>query len=374
MTHRSRACDPDARGRRAGGPLRSRTDTPTRTPHGSWSGRWRLRGALATAAAAGLGLAPASARASDATGPVALEWVAPDASDECPDAVHIEREVERLLGGVSTGDGPYLQARAEVHRGESGLWHVELRTAGPQGAGLRMVTAESCRALADATALILALAVEPERAGASSSAKSSATQAPAPTSTPNAAAPPKTAPSPPSTSPRAVRFAADASAMLDIGTLPRAAPGMAARLAVIPGRLPSLRLEIGAGLFLDEATTSPAARSGTFSLRTFDAGGCVLKSAPRLEIGACASVEVAWLSASGLYETVTSRGEAEWVVLRARATVAYFWSSAWGVRADAGGGLGTSRPDFTSAGAEQGLIHRPSRYTGQGALGLELRF
>ena len=334
MTHRSRACDPDARGRRAGGPLRSRTDTPTRTPHGSWSGRWRLRGALATAAAAGLGLAPASARASDATGPVALEWVAPDASDECPDAVHIEREVERLLGGVSTGDGPYLQARAEVHRGESGLWHVELRTAGPQGAGLRMVTAESCRALADATALILALAVEPERAGASSSAKSSATQAPAPTSTPNAAAPPKTAPSPPSTSPRAVRFAADASAMLDIGTLPRAAPGMAARLAVIPGRLPSLRLEIGA----------------------------------------CASVEVAWLSASGLYETVTSRGEAEWVVLRARATVAYFWSSAWGVRADAGGGLGTSRPDFTSAGAEQGLIHRPSRYTGQGALGLELRF
>jgi hypothetical protein len=149
---------------------------------------------------------------------------------------------------------------------------------------------------------------------------------------------------------------------------------MGARLAVIPGGLPSLRLEIGAGLFFDEATTSSPARSGTFSLRTFDAGGCMVTSAARLEIGACASVEVAWLSASGLYETVTSRGEAEWVVLRARATVAYLWSSAWGVRADAGGGLDVSRPDFISAGAKQGLIHRPSRCTAQGALGLELRF
>jgi hypothetical protein len=374
MTHRSLACDPDVRGYRARGPSRSRRTPHTRTAHGSWSGRCSLRCALATAAAAGLGLAPASARASDAAGPVALEWVAPDASDECPDAAHIEREVERLLGAVRTGDGPYLRARAEVRQEESRLWHVELRTTGPQGAGLRMVTAESCRALADATALILALAVEPERAGAGSSAKSSAAQAPAPTSTPNAAASPKTEPSPPSTSPRALRFAADASAILDIGTLPRAAPGMAARLAVIPGRLPSLRLEIGAGLFLDQAATRPATRSGTFSLRIFDAGGCMVTSAARLEIGACASVEVAWLSASGLYETVTSRGEAEWGVLRARATIAYLWSSAWGVRADAGGGLGVSRPDFTSAGVEQGLIHRPSRYTGQGALGLELRF
>jgi hypothetical protein len=339
--------------------------------HGSWSGRPLRCGLAAAAAAAGLALAPASARASEAAVPVALQWVAPD---ECPGAEYVEREVERLLGDDSAGDGPYLQARAEVQQEEPRLWHVELRTTGPQGAGLRLVTAESCRALADATALILALAVEPERAGGSRSAKRPAEQAPAPASTENAAAPPKPAPLPPAISPRAVHFAADASGVLDIGTLPRAAPGMAVRLEASPGRLPSLRLEIGAGLFRNEATTSPAARSGTFSLRTFDAGACIVKSAERLEIGACADVEVAWLSASGLYEAVTSRGEAEWLVPRARATAAYLGSSAWAVRADVGGGLDVSRPEFMSEGTEQGLIHRPSRYTGQGALGLELRF
>jgi hypothetical protein len=91
-------------------------------------------------------------------------------------------------------------------------------------------------------------------------------------------------------------------------------------------------------------------------------------------VGGCANAEVDWLSAAGLGESVTARGDAEWWVLRLRATAAYAWSPSWAVRADVGGGFNLARPDFVSAGADEGLVHRPARVTARGALEIELRF
>jgi hypothetical protein len=276
------------------------------------------------------------------------------------------------------------------------------------------VTAESCAALAAATALILALALPLDsrriaRRAADGSSLAPATAAtpvvaeasrPAPAKAPasvvaqaNGAAPTKAAtpevagttfvvpsrahgpiPRPRQSPRRRVGFAATGSAVLDTGTLPTAVPGVAATLALIPGAFRALRLELGAALFLTERTTRPAARSGTFSLRTGGVGGCLVTTLGPIEVGACANADMAWLSAAGLYETVRSHGDAEWVVLRARATVAFPLSSAWAIRADLGGGLDMTRPQFVSAGAEQGLIGQPARFTGRGALGLELRF
>jgi len=343
----------------------------------------QLRCALALGLAS-VGLAAGRAVASDAAALVVLEWAAPEG---CPDGAYVEREVHRLLGDASAGS-PYMQARAQVRQEKSGRWHIELRTMGRQGPGVRTVTAESCPALADAAALILALAIDPQRVAANRStttAAPSATAQPVPdaasasTGVPSPSASPQTPTHPEqdvprSTSPPPVRFAVAASAVLDTGTLPAVAAGLAARLAATPATLSSLRLELGAGIFADDATTSPRTRSGTFSLRTFDAGGCMVTPVGRLELGACANVELAWLSAAGLYESAVSRGEAEWAVLRVRATAAYAFFPAWAIRADLGGGFDVTQPEFVSAGAEQGLIHRPARYTARGALGLELRF
>jgi len=254
-----------------------------------------------------------------------------------------------------------------VQEDESGAWSLELRTTGRDGSGVRRVSAESCRALADATALILALAIDPTLPAANGASERTATPAqpvvePAAFATRTSLARP------------AVRFAVDASAVVDVGTLPVVAPGVAATLAAIPGALPALRVEIGAGLFLDEAATSPPARSGTFSLRVFGASGCLVAPARRWEIGACAGAELAWMAAEGLYESTLSRVQTEWAVLRAKARVAYRLSSAWAVRADVGAGLDMSRPEFMSGGYGHGLIFRPARCTGRGTLGLELRF
>jgi hypothetical protein len=412
-----------------------------RTADGTGYARWRRRLAFAVAFAAAW--ASALARASDAPGQVVVEWVAPDS---CPDAAHVQQEVDRLLSDVSVRGDAYLRAHAEVSREKSGVWRVNLQTTGVGGPGRRSVTAESCAALAAATALILALALPLDSRGIARRAADGSSLAPATAATPvvseasgpapakapapvvseasgpapakapapvvseasgrspakapapvvaeaNGAAPATAAtpevagttlvvtsgahgamPRPWQSPPRRVGFATAASAVVDMGTLPTAAPGVAATLALIPGAFRALRLEVGAALFLTERTTSPAARSGTFSLRTGDVGGCLVTTLGTLEVGACPSVEMAWLSAAGLYETVRSHGNAEWVVLRARATLAFPFSSAWAIRADLGGGLDMTRPQFVSAGAEQGLIGQPARFTGRGALGLELRF
>jgi hypothetical protein len=378
----------------------------------TWRATWRLCRALA-AAWLGFGVAVPRATAADSTGIVVLEWVAPEG---CPDAEYVERETDRLTASATATRGPYLQAHAEVRREPSGLWRVEIRTTGPEGAGLRTITAESCSALADAAALILALAIDPDRVAANRTAngsapKASATapsavatraatpsnapsvlagpllpsapvpaqsasgapaKAPTNTSDPGAEPPRKTGPQSPSRG--VIRFAVTASGVLDIGTLPAAAPGFAARLSVLPVASLPLRFELGASQFADESTTQSPARSGTFTLRTFDAGGCAVTRTGHLEVGGCANVEIGWLSAAGLYESVTSRGDAEFMVLRARVTGAYAWSHAWAIRADVGGGFDVTRPEFASTGAEQGLIHQPARYTGRCALGLEVRF
>jgi hypothetical protein len=396
----------------------------------TWRATLRQGWALAPALL-GLGLAAARARAADSTGLVVLEWVAPRG---CPDAAYVEGETKRLAPGLGGVGGPYLRAHAEVGREKSGLWRVEIQTTGPEGTGRRTVTAESCSALADAAALILALAIDPDRAAATRTATEPASQAPAPSPSASTAATASNTPSAPSpaastaatssntptrlsgppaptvsapanadasapaeatsstsvedaasrrgfgpqsASRWALRFAVSASAVLDSGTLPTAAPGFAVTLGVVPVAFSPLRFELGAGQFLDESTTQSPARSGTFSLRTFDAGECLVAKVGRVgrvEVGGCTNVELAWLSAAGLYESVTSQGAAVWWVLRARVTAAYAWSRAWAIRADVGGGFDVTQPEFVSSGAEQGLIHRPARYTARGALGLEVRF
>jgi hypothetical protein len=392
----------------------------------------RRLGCTLAAAALVLPWAPAPASASDAGSLIDLEWIAPDG---CPDAATIGREVDRLRADLTSAAHPYLRAHAEVQKEKSGQWRMELRTTSPQGPGHRTVRAESCRALADATALILALALpvdsEPaaedrstervpqattrpasENAGAGPKpASASIAPSPLPASGAPARPPPAPATAPPalastpavpasSASPApasarsespslqggsplrrplaqpsrwAVRLSAGAFAVLDAGTLPTVAPGVAGRLAATASAFPSLRLELDAALFQDETAPSPPARSATFALRTFDASGCIVTRAGVLEIGPCVSLEVAWLSAKGLYESHEAAGDAEWLVLRARATVAYPWSSAWSVRADVGGGLDLSRPEFVSEGPQGGLIDQPARCTGRVSLGIELR-
>jgi hypothetical protein len=104
--------------------------------------------------------APIRAEAQD-TPPVRLDWVAPPG---CPTKSDVLLGVELILGRAR-GTRQAVTARAVVSRAGPERWQVVLTTrATGEPEGERTVNARSCRAVADAAALILALASNPESA------------------------------------------------------------------------------------------------------------------------------------------------------------------------------------------------------------------
>src|SRR5687767_7171738 len=83
---------------------------------------------------------------------VTLEWTAPA---ECPDRAYVHGEVARLLGDSAVKKR--VDARAVVTR-TGDTFRVRITTtAGAE----RTLDAPTCKAIGDATALIVAIAVDP---------------------------------------------------------------------------------------------------------------------------------------------------------------------------------------------------------------------
>jgi hypothetical protein len=364
------------------------------------------RGARACASATILGVgifasfAESRAQPRGAARAVALAWTAPE---ECPDIEYVEHEIGRLLAGATMPIAPELRARAEVRRVGASDWRVVLETESAEGGGRRTLTAESCRAAADATALILALAVDPARVAtnqrapaASASVTPAASASAASDVAPSAASLPPTAPprreagtSTPAVRPRAQVDEGVRSSSLffslafadDLGTMPTYAPGGFATGGFAPEVAPWLRFEAAAGVFKNETTYVIAKANGVFSLRAFDAGLCIrlypfLGIRSRYEVGACADAELSWMVAGGESQPSTFTRGATWLVWRPRATFAYWLSPHWAIRGDVGAGIANGAPpqfvDIASGSAS--LVHQPAAVTGRISIGLEARF
>ena len=311
---------------------------------------------------------------------VAIEWIASD-SNQCPDAAYVAARTARLLDGA-TADAPRLRARALVAHDESGPWRVDLSTESAAGTGHRSVAAESCRAAADATALILALAVDAEGAATDAGADSTPGKT-APTTLAAIAGPvPATSSSretpvpPPDRSPSKI-FSAGVYALADLGTLPRIAPGGGIRLGATPPFAPAVRLELGASLWVPQ-TVSPAAPSlsSRFDLRSFEVAACWTPSLGRWELGACVGGELGWITASGTSSGtgVGRSSDALWPILRGGITGAFRLGARWAIRADLGLGVSLDRPEFRWEGVGAGTAQSPAVVAARAAVGLEVRF
>src|SRR5579883_3423406 len=202
--------------------------------------------------------------------PVDLSWSAPA---ECPTREVVLVEVARLC------DRPPPQTtrasvRAEVTRGQDGLWRAVLHVDAGGAHAERPLEAESCDAIASAAALIIALAVEgsppepePEPHGAPAPVPSpdAPTTVAAASTSPSSARRPTAAPLDASSAapPARVRDAASqldvaASAVFDGGDMPALATGVEAALG--------WRLQVGrwraralaSGDFFPPETTQPA--------------------------------------------------------------------------------------------------------------------
>jgi hypothetical protein len=365
-------------------------------------------GAAVSFAAAPLGFSLPHNASGDAV--VSIDWRAPR---DCPDSAYVEREVSRLLTGAPPAGSAFLRAQAEITYGTNGKWRVDLTTTSPHGAGRRIVVGESCRALADATALILAFAVNPEWAATGDPAALEATPPPAGatsavTTATSTAPPPTTAsattlpagdaaddsPFPParSMSRRKTDYAVGISVLGDVGMLRATAAGAGVWLAASPGFAPFLRAELGAALWEDMSFGGvsyggSAFGAGTFQLhaglRTFDLGACLVPVDGDWRLGACADTELAWITSgvvgggrlpSSGSPAMPSSTDATWVVMRGRAMGGYRLSDAWLLRGDIGVGLGIDPPKFAWSTAGGSFAYNLPPVSGRASLGLELRF
>lgn len=272
-----------------------------------------------------------------ASGPVTLRWSAPK---DCPTESEVLEEVNRLLGARTTRDEGTFHVVADVTRKDDARYVVRLEIPAADGPRLREVSAVSCAALGQATALILAMMVDPEAALTAAPApvrppeptpgqtepkakdpgqtllkqQPTETMVPAPAAFDRASRPvPSKVPiisSLVTKSPEYRRPPLSFALHLlgDIGSLPGPALGIGGAFGIFPGRL---RFELGAAYFLEKSgALSTLSKAGAnVNLWTFHAaGGVAIKVLPQIEFTPRIRFEVGRMYASSYGVSDTDEG------------------------------------------------------------------
>jgi hypothetical protein len=305
-----------------------------------------------------------------------LEWSAPP---ECPSSAEVLAEMERLLGGpqpLHSGEG--WTARAVVTH--EGAWSVSIQTSSPSGAHRRALHAQTCRGLADATALILALAINPERvavAAPASAEESSSPAAPPTLATATVATPsagPTTSDLPARKSRHTVQYFVGVPVSVSAGILPSVDYGVGFALS---GRVDSILLEVSVHDWLRPvvATIPGSNAGGTFGLVSGTLYICNAFSLGAFEIGPCAQVDVGRIEATGFGVTNSGAGSELWLAAGAGVlSVARLDASGtWTIPLHLDVLVPLERPrDFVIQNA--GVVFHPPPIAGRAAIELRYRF
>jgi len=332
---------------------------------------------------------------------VTLRWSAPA---DCPTEVEVLDEITRLLGARSAPNEHTFDVGADVTRKDDGTYVVRLEIPAADGARLREVSAVSCAALGQATALILAMMVDPEATLTAAPAPVEPPEPPPGQTAPQQVDPGQTQPkpepsdtshpvptplgkaprSPPpkdsvSNSPmkkppqaRRPQFSGALHLRGDIGSLPGPAFGIGAALGILPGRL---RFEFGGAYFVERrGALSALPQSGAdVGLWSFHAtGGAAIYVHPKIEVTPRIQFEVGRMAASSFGVSKNDQGAGITVGLGVGglASVQITRNLYVGIGLD---GLALlAYPRFIVTGV--GVAHEPSWYVGRITLEAAWRF
>lgn len=298
-----------------------------------------------------------AAQAQDAEADVVLDWAAPAT---CPSGAEVRAQTLRLLGGKPRplpGGTPRIRARVEA-----GLaWRVVIESGAGPTLRRRLLEANSCAGLADATALIVALMIDPDAVAA---ARPGPSPAPAPPSPPEPAQPAR----------RATRLALAVLGVSHLGILPSLDLGAGASLAIVRAAW-RFELQASYGFRRDQSVAAPAPSGayGTFDYFGGDLGACRIFAGRRVIAGPCADVEVGVLSARGHGVTQGLTGNAPWLGMGAGGYVAVVASHRLSFPLRAGLLLPLTRPEFVIVNV-QGRVYREPPLAARASLGAELCF
>jgi hypothetical protein len=248
---------------------------------------------VATALCGALLGATGQARA-EAVGSFRLTWAAPE---ECPSPSQVQAEITRLVGGDLQVHESDLEVGVMVSHGR--LWSADLTTQHAGQTGHRIIDAPSCKAVADAIALIVALLIDPDAVASNAQ-------------TPGPEAPSVPEPSKPSKS--AWEFGAGVHAQGLVGTLPGADIGIGLALELASRRWQT-DVRWNYGLRRDQVASLPSGASGRFNILMGSVTECFNLGQAEWGLGPCAVVEAGRISVHGFGATAGFTRQALWLAL-----------------------------------------------------------
>ena len=301
---------------------------------------------------------PPAARAYD-DGPdrsrvLELVWEAPP---ECPNPDEVWQQVDALLPrDVELRRG--LQATGRVSQGEDGRWLLHLTLVAEGVLDDRDLVGDSCQALADSAAVIMAMQLTPTH-------PKPLPQRDEPHPTPVR---PKDSPRP---APPRSFFQLGLSGSADSAALPRLALGARADLGFSRARF---YLGVSAALWLGQTETLAPAHpgQGRFGWRAASLWTCHATWGGAVRLGPCLAFEVGQLTARS--SDVRSPGAVSELWVAALGGGA-FWvplGSSWLLTSSVSAAVPLRRPSFVVEGI--GEIHQPRAIGVRSALGLAWRF
>ncbi len=202
---------------------------------------------------------PAPTTTTAPAGELALVWRAPTT---CPTSADIQARFTHLVGTLTK----HLEATVIVDAPSAGTWSLDLSTVLEGTAGHRVLSGDSCAAVAEAAALILAMMIDP------AAAERAATPAPPPPAPPPPLAPPVVVAPPPPLPPTTLRPYARAFAGFLFDALPETTGAAGVAVGAARGHFGAELLFLASR---EANATLPAnAGAGTFRLLAGGARGC----------------------------------------------------------------------------------------------------
>ena len=288
------------------------------------------------------------------TGGVSITWTAPS---ECPTPADVSASVGQLLGRPpALPEGRELEIKARAERKQARLWIGSVETRSGATIGNRAFEAESCRAAADATALIVALMIEA-----------------APTTieaAPTAARPAAAAARSPLT------VSVGPTTAIDVGTLPAPTAGAGVRAGLKLGRT---AFDLAALAWASTSTTIAGSNppvGGTFRFFSASLAVCPTLAAGRFELGACGEAELVQVRGHGSGVSVPYENAYAWMSVGAGALARLRVSRHLSIPFRLAALVPLAHPSFVLKGVveAQGQVYTPSPVLGRAELGIDVDF